>query len=256
MSRTPSHAHGAAAPAAAPASPAKAAAPARPAAPAPPAKRSANDFLTKRNLILGGSVVAALAVAIALFTWKPWQPEPPRLNSEPFAIAKFGATSAFNDLPFSQQREYMDILDETEKDLLEDYKAGKLTDHEYRRALQLGWYDKHLDRAENYAMLAPARRPAYLDKWARPKDNGKTEDDEEEKKDEKKSGRVGPRKPEDIKRDDSAEEADVKRWPADVRQKWADYRSALAARKQYWKDQQEKAAEATATSAPKPDTGG
>ncbi len=257
MSRTPSHAH---APSGASDGPAPAATkpPAAVKAGSPPAgaKAGVNDLLTKRNLILGGSVAVALALVIALWAWKPWQPEPPRLNSEPYLIAKFGVSGAFDDLPFPQQREYMDILDETEKDLLADYKEGKLSDQEYRRALQLGWYDKHLDRAENYAALSPAKRPAYLDKWARPDDQGKSEDDVEEKNDGKKSERVGPRKAEDIKRDDSTEDADVRGWPADVRQRWIDYRTALKARKQYWKDLQEKASDTAVSGQSNQNAGG
>jgi hypothetical protein len=254
MSRTPSHAHGAGPSPASPAKPAtpvKAGPPATPAAPG--AKAPASALLTKQNLIIGGAVAVVLALVITLWAWKPWQPSPPRLNSEPYVIAKYGASSAFNSLPFAQQREYMDILDETEKDLLEDYKAGKLSDTEYRRALQLGWYDKHLDRAENYAgMSSPAKRLAYLDRWAKPKKKGGEGDDEEE---EEKPGRVGPRKAEDIKRDDSTEASDVRGWPADVRQRWMEYRSALATRKQYWKDQ-EAAAEAATGAALKPDADG
>jgi hypothetical protein len=251
MSRTPAFGHAGAGGAAgqkpapgAPAKPVAAAPPAGPAAPAP--------LVTRRIALAAGAVVASLLV-LALVLWKPWASPPPRLNSDPHIIAKFAAGGSFDDLPFPQQREYMDILDDKDDALLAAYKDGRLTDQQYRRALQLGWYDKQLDRMENYFERPPGQRNAYLDKFARPKKKGDgKKDDEEEESDD-----LSPLKAEEIDRDDSTEERDIQKWPSDVRQKWVEYRQALAARKQYWKDQ-EKAAEAAAapTGSATPTNGG
>src|SRR5687767_1551665 len=50
------------------------------------------NYFSKRNLVLGGSALAAVVVLIGLMVWRPWQPEPPRLNEQPYKIAQFAAT--------------------------------------------------------------------------------------------------------------------------------------------------------------------
>ena len=54
--------------------------------------------------------------------------------------------------------------DEKDKRVEEAYDQGMLTDQEYRRALQLGWYGEHLKKMDNYLSKPPQHRAAYLDK--------------------------------------------------------------------------------------------
>ena len=208
-----------------------------------PAAKGKPDYFSKRNLIIGGSSAGALLLLIVLFTWRPWDPAPPRLNEQPYKIAQFAATSAMDRLPWAQQREYMDVLNAKDEALVTAYKDGKLTDVQYRRALQLGWYDKHLDRMDKFFERPPQFRQQYIDEKVLgkkmkkagmpvPGKNGKPK----KEKDTEKSDDASPLKPEEIDRDDSTEEQDIKKWPADVRQKWLDYRAAVAQRKDAFKE--------------------
>jgi hypothetical protein len=180
---------------------------------------------------------------VALLIWRPWNPAPPRLNEQPYKIAKFAASSSMDRLPWSQQREYMDILADKDNALLEAYKQGKLSDTEYRRALQLGWYDKHLDRMDKYFNRPPMMRTMYIDekvlgKKVKKNHPGVVAPGKKPKppKDEEKSDDLSPLKAEEIDRDNSTEEQDIKKWPPDVRSRWSEYRTALAARKEFFKE--------------------
>jgi hypothetical protein len=186
---------------------------------------------------------------VVLLVWKPWAPTPPRLNEDPALIAKFAVSANMDDLPFSQQRQFMELLDEKDERVLEAYEQGMLNDQEFRRALQLEWYGEHLKKMDNYHSKPPSQRAAYLDKQVEKKRKKKSKSKDEE------TDSKSPLKADEIERDDSTEEQDIKRWPADVRQKWMEYRTAWSNRKQYWKDLNDqkkeaaKAAEAAATPA-------
>lgn len=240
MSRTSNHAVGAPKPAGATPGTARTTA-------APPAPGAANTAsapaaaTSRRNLIAGGVAVGVVALLVTLFTWRPWAPEPPRLNDDPAAIAKFAVTDELHNLPFSMQRQYMELLDDKDERIEEAYEQGLLDDQEFRRALQLEWYGEHLKKMDNFFSKVPTMRAAYLDKQVDKKRKKKAKN--KDKPEDATSALTAA----DIDRDDSTEEQDVKRWPDDVRQKWAAYREAYAARKQYWKDmekQQEAAREA------------
>lgn len=262
MSRTPAQAGGPGATpgAAKPAAPRPAAA--KPGAPAPvtakpgapaaaaPAKAptGAAAYLTKPNLIKYGSIAGGIVVLVGLLIWKPWLPSAPRLNEPVATIARFAASSSLNRLTFDHQRQYMELLDEKDDGVVEAYEQGKLTDQEFRRALQLGWYGEHLKKMDNFYSKPPTLRAMYLDKQVDKKRKKKNKEKSEDKPDSKAALTA-----DEIERDDSTEEQDIKRWPADVRQRWNDYRTAWAARKQYWKDlkdqQKDKAAEEAAKGA-------
>jgi hypothetical protein len=252
MSRTPSHPAGAARtggkpiPPGQPATPGKAAAAPAPvpakgsaapvkgaAAPAaiPPKPAGLRAQVTRRQMVMGGGAAAGVALLVALFVWKPWSPTPPRLNEDPAVIAKWAATSRLHRLPFDQQRQFMELLDEKDKRVEEAYEQGMLTDQEFRRALQLGWYGEHLRKMDNFFEKPPTLRALYLDKQVDKKIRKKRKQKDQPKPDGKSALTS-----EEIDRDDSTEEQDVERWPAEVRQRWADYRAAFASRKQYWKD--------------------
>ena len=270
MSRTPSHAAGGspqgakpmARPAAtrpqptatahAPAAPAAAAtsAKASPAAPAVPAKsaQSFSEYLKKPEVRKYGSIAVGVLLLVGLFVWHPWSPRPPRLNEDPAVIARYSAAH-IQGLPFDHQRQFMELLDEKDKRVEEAYEQGQLSDQEFRRALQLAWYGEHLKKMDNFFSKPPSLRLMYLDKQVEKKRKKKLKNKDEPKPDDK-----APLKADEIDRDDSTEEADIKRWPPDVRQRWTEYRAAFAARKQYLKDQkdQHKAAQETAKTNPAP----
>lgn len=192
---------------------------------------------SRRNLYLGvGAGVAVLAVAaVALALWRPWADPVPRLNDEPVKIARFAAGSDFTDLPFDKQRLYMDILRDKEDALEAAYDQRQLTDDEFRKALQVAWYDKELNRMEKFHKTPEAQRQAYLDEVI-DKKKGKDKDDKAGKP---KPANLGPLSAKDIDRDDSEEEAHVASWPDDVQQQWRQYRQALKDRKAQLKAEKE-----------------
>jgi hypothetical protein len=214
---------------------AAAAAPAPGAPAATPTKglNSVAAYLKKPDVVKYGSAAVGLALVVALLVWKPWNPTPPRLNEDPAKIAKFAA-SHLNTLPFEHQRQLMEVLDEKDERVVEAYEQGTLSDQEFRRVLQLEWYGEHLKKMDKFYAKPPQLRAMYLDSQVDKKHKKKIKEKHEPKPDAK-----SPVKAEEITRDDSTEEQDIKKWPADVRQRWADYRAALASRKQYWKDQKE-----------------
>ena len=227
----PASAQPAPAPAAKLATPAKPSAAPHPAAPpASPAAARPAWWQNRQNQVIAGSALG-LVLLVALFVWRPWSPDAPRLNSDPGVIAKFAASSAMRRIPFEQQRQYMDVLDEKDKAVEKAYDEGRLTDQEYRRALQLAWYGDHLKKMDKFFAKPPTLRLAYLDSQV-------------DKKIRKKKKNKGGPKPDDssaltseeIDRDDSTEAEDIKSWPGDVQQRWNEYRSAYASRKQFWKD--------------------
>jgi hypothetical protein len=206
-----------------------------PAAGATPAKPGASiaAYLRKPGVIKYGSAIAGVVLVIVLLVWRPWVPTPPRLNEDPAKIAKFAA-SHLNTVPFEHQRQLMEVLDEKDQRVVEAYEQGMLSDQEFRRVLQLEWYGEHLKKMDKFYAKPPQLRALYLDSQI-----DKNHKKKAKKKHEPKPDAKSPVKAEEIDRDDSTEEQDIKKWPADVRQRWADYRAAVASRKQYWKDQKE-----------------
>jgi hypothetical protein len=193
-----------------------------------PATRLA-AHLTRRNLIIGGSAAAAVLL-IGLVVWKPWAPNPPRLNSDPGVIAKFAASSSMRRLPFDQQRQYMEILDEKHDAVEKAYDDGRLSDQEFRRALQLAWYGEHLKKMDKFFSKPPTLQMAYLDSQVDKKIRRKKKNKAD------KPDSASALTTEEIDRDDSTEDQDIKGWPSDVRERWSSYRAAYASRKQFWKD--------------------
>ena len=157
--------HGPARTAAAPAATGAAPPHAAPANASPPAHPTSGPpgLATRRNLIIGGSA-AGVVLLVALFAWRPWAPTPPRLNEDPAVIARWAASSKLHRLPFDQQRQYMELIDEKDKRVEEAYEQGLLSDQEFRRSLQLGWYGEHLKKMDNFFSKAPTLRALYLDK--------------------------------------------------------------------------------------------
>lgn len=191
-------------------------------------------YLTPRNLKIGIPIAAAVVVLTVLFVWQPWTVNAPRLNEPVAVIAKFAASSSLKRLPFDQQRQYLDLLDEKDEGVMEAYEAGKLTDQEYRRALQLAWYGDHLKKMDKFYSKPPSMRAVFLDSQVEKQHKKKDRNKHEPKPDPKAALSA-----DEIKRDDTTEEQDIATWPADVRQRWTDYRNAYASRKQFWKDYRE-----------------
>ena len=225
-----------AAPAAARTSPATAtAAPSSAAKPKPDESRKPAESRRAKLIALGAGAAVVITLGVLLCVRLFGTVEAPRLNSEPYVIGKFTATRDFGRLDFAKQWQYYELMDDKEDALKTAYAEGKLTDDEYRTARQAAWYGKHLGRMKNYFDKPPGReRDAYLDKQVLKK----YDDDKNGKGDGKSSAATDTKSPltaDEIKRDDSEEEADVSAWPPDVRAKWDQYRAAYRARKDIYK---------------------
>ena len=196
--------------------------PAAGAAPAPASK----PWIDPKLLYGGIAGVVVVLLAIVLLVWKPWKAEPPRLNEEPWKIAKFVSTPDFKKLPFERQYSYMYVLDDKEPAIAQAYTEKKLNDTEYAAALQAAYLGKHLKRARNYAEKGTARaRELYLDKLI-----------EKKKKADKKTKATEPADAEEIKRDDTEEQETINTWPTEIQAQWTAYRMALKGRKETQKE--------------------
>jgi hypothetical protein len=184
----------------------------------------------------GAAGVLAIVVVAALLVWKPWKSEPPRLNDEPYKIAKFAISPEFKKLEFERQFTYMELLDDKEDAVAQAYKDHLLNDDEYARTLQVAYLGKHMKRARNFAeKTTPRAREAYLDKLIE-----KKEKNDAAEKAAAKANKTKALTAEEIKRDDTGEEETINAWPADAVATWTTYRTALKARKDQLKDQEER----------------
>jgi hypothetical protein len=213
---------------------------------APPTAAATPGAPVNRKLLYGGIAGGVLlALVIALLVWKPWITEPPRLNEEPWKIARFVTLPEFKKLPFERQFTYMELLDDKEDAIAQAYNEKKLDDQQYAAALQAAYLGKHMKRARNYAEKGtPRAREAYLDKILdKKKKGGGTA--------KPKSKGTEPADADEIKRDDSEEQETINRWPTDAQAQWTAYRMALKSRKDQLKEQKEQR-EAAATQSTKP----
>jgi hypothetical protein len=103
------------------------------------------------------------------------------------------------------------------------FEAGQITETEYRNALQLAWFGKHLNRVDKYSAQGGPQKQAYLDELIVKKLN----EDEAEKRNPK------PPKENDISGNPSAveERAQIDKWPAEARERWYQYQKAYKDRK-------------------------
>ena len=224
--------------------------------PASPQRRTAMPFSNddprrQQKILIAGIGGFALVVAFAvLLIFQPWRTRVPRLNDEPARIAQLASSSDFDKLPFSQREVYMKVMDQKKAQIEQAYASGKLSDDEFRKALEAAHLGQQLDHMKKYYSHPPGRaREAYLDKIINKKEKKVTslKKNPTLKKDKKADA---------IPRDDSEEDAEVNSWPADVRAQYMQFRQALADRKKLHKDLKHAAEPATQKSSTQPATGG
>ena len=183
--------------------------------------------------ILAGVIVVVVASATIYYLanrrQKPIDPTP-RLNAPVEEIAKFVSTREFIKLPFESQRRIMEVLDDREAELDRAYLDKKLVAHEYRRALEYGWFGKQIPRMEKYHSLRSAEQVTYIDERLDKKEDKGRKD--------KKGGGGGGGDADstsseiDVKRDEDTEKDIPKSWPPEWREKWKKYREALKDRRE------------------------
>jgi hypothetical protein len=193
---------------------------------------SKNDPKRQHTILVAGvGGVALIAALVLLFVFRPWQPAaPPRLNDEPAKLAQLVASPAFDKLPFDQREVYMKVIDRKKSQMTQAYSAGRITDDEYRKALQAAHLGKRLDEMHKYFSRPAGRaREAYLDKMI--------------DKDAKQKAALSrdptarkEKKEEKIPRDSSDEEAEINRWPPEIRAQYGQFKASLNDRRKLYKE--------------------
>jgi hypothetical protein len=207
---------------------------AAPAAPAAPVR-------TKNWLLIGGGAAALVIVVTALIIWQKVT-APPRLNDSTLEITKFAASARFDKLPFSEQKKFMFKLEERKDEVKSAYHAGKLDEVEFRTAKELAWFGDWLGKMDEYYAKPPGQqRQLYLERLVAKR----------EKKDDNDNKKPSSKKPADehklpkVERDESSETIRPESWPAEDKQRWLQFRSALSEVKDA-QDKAEKAAKEAA----------
>lgn len=160
------------------------------------------------------------AIVLALLGW--WlfgylTSEEPRLNDNAVVLTRFIHSRSFEKLPYDKQRQFYKVLDDRDQEIDQAFRDKRLSESEYRSALEAAWLGKHINRVEKYYSIPPGQgRVQYIHKLL-------------DKKEKKK-----PDGANEIKADETAAEMVVANWPPSVRQQWetfhGEYRKEKKAR--------------------------
>jgi hypothetical protein len=210
--------------------------PAKPSVPAT-AKRQVLPFgredpkRRQKLLLISIGAIALAGALVLILVFHPWTPyEPPRLDDEPFKLAKLASSPDFQKLPFDQREVYMKMMDKKKDKIEQAYASGKLTDTEYRKALEAAYLGKRLDEMQKYFSKPQGRiREAYLDKLFEKQD--KKRDTLAKNPTAKKE-----KKEDQIPRDKSDEEVQINNWPPEVIAQYTQFKQALADRKKVYRE--------------------
>ncbi|MGE5609163.1 MAG: hypothetical protein ACM359_07905 [Bacillota bacterium] len=176
----------------------------------------------QRSLIIGVSVGIVVIGAIAALLWSKGSDETPRLNADTVSLAKFASTDQYTKLPFDKQRLYMKVLEDRDdnNELKKAFAAGRLTEAEYRTALQEAWLGQQLKRSERFTSLPAPARALYISELLNKKAKDKAKDNKNS------SGSSKRDAADEVKRDDTLEKMRIAAWPPEVRMQWEEYRRA------------------------------
>src|SRR5205814_121025 len=189
----------------------------------------------KQILMLCWVGVAVALLIAAWWTWQKFKPQAPRLNDPIAKIVPYVVSPTFDTLMFDQQFQWMKELEQRNERVKKDqkqppqeldnaFKEGRISETDYRGALQLAWFGKHLGRVERYFAQSGAQRQAYLDELIIKK--LKEEADI-------RSGKIKPKDAEEISGNPSAveEKARIDKWPPEARDRWYQCQKAYKERK-------------------------
>jgi hypothetical protein len=176
-----------------------------------PANPTSSVIPQRRPWLLIGMISVIALVGIVWAILALLGPDTPRLNDNAVVLTKYIRSGKFDALPFDQQRQFYKILDDRGEELDQAYRDKRLSESEYRDALEAAWLGKHINRVEKYFSLPPGQaRVAYLQRLA----------DKKERKSLKASDAS------DIDADETAAELKVEKWPPAVRQQWDQFHTA------------------------------
>jgi hypothetical protein len=189
-------------------------------APAPSSSPPTNAPGRRRRIVaIGVACVLALVLGIVVIAAVRGE-SVPRLNENAVVLTKFLTSGRFDQLPFEQQRQFYKVLDDRDAELDQAYTSKRLTESEYRAALEAAWLGKHINRIEKYFALPPGQaRTTYLNKLV---------DKKERKKTKSPSAAKGP---DEIDADETAAELKVEKWPDPIRTQWKTFHDAYRAHK-------------------------
>ena len=185
---------------------------------------------SSRLLLVIGVIVLALACVGAIAYFASTRGDGvPRLNSDTPALVKFINTDKYLKLPFDRQALYMKVIeDRSDNDELDKaFLTQKISEAEFRNALQEAWLGEQLKRAEKYANLpVGSPRAEFIA-------------DLIQRKEEKKAlalrnpNKVKPTtEADEIKRDATLEQIRINQWPEPVRLQWANFSKAYRDQKE------------------------
>jgi hypothetical protein len=190
--------------------------------------------ITKKQILVLCYIAGAIVLVVAAWLiWKKTRPELPRLDAPTPQLVRYTMSEDFQKQPFDMQAQFMKQLDARNerdktdpnkgKEIDKAFASGQINETEYRYALQLAWFGKHLDRVDKYFSQGGPQRVAYVDELVFKKLN----EDEEEKR------RPKPPKENDISGNPSAleEKARIDKWPPEVRERWYQFQREYSIRK-------------------------
>ena len=200
----------------------------------PQGKASAGKTpITKKQIQILCGVAGGIALIVgAWFVWQRTRMQMPRMDAPTPVLAKYVMTDHFRQQPFDMQVQFMKQLEvRNEKDKKELDKAfaeGRITETEYRAALQMAWFGKHLTRVDKYSAQTGSQRQAYLDELIIKSLNEKDQE------------KIHPKPPKenDISGNPSTaeERAQIESWPAEAKERWYQFEKDYKARKKKIED--------------------
>jgi hypothetical protein len=180
---------------------------------------SSSGVTEKRRMWIG--IAGGGAVALTLVVWGLISivgGGEPRLNENSVVLTRFIRSGDFDELPYEKQRQFYKVLDDRKDEIDQLYKDRRLSEAEYRTALEAAWLGKHINRVEKYYSLPPgAARDGYIDKLLDKKAKKGTDADDDE--------------PGKIKTDETAAELKVETWPPAVREQWKTFHATYSREK-------------------------
>jgi len=168
--------------------------------------------------VAAGVVVLGAIGGLALRARTPVEP---RLNDATAVLAKFVASTTFEQMPYEKQRMYYKVLDDRGKEIDQAYKVEHLTETEYRCALDAAWMGKHINRVEKYMAKSPMARTQYIDELLK----------KNARKDAQRATNKKPDAADQLEADEAAAEQRVDSWPPTVRAEWKQFHEAYRAEK-------------------------
>ncbi|HEV8290353.1 MAG TPA: hypothetical protein VGP94_00450 [Tepidisphaeraceae bacterium] len=184
--------------------------------------------ITKKQILILCGIVGGIAVVVAAwFIWQKTRPQMPRMDAPTPVLARYVMTEDFEKQPFDMQVQFMKQLDvrneKDKKELDKAFSEGRISETEYRNALQMAWFGKHLTRVDKYFAAAGPQRVAYLDELALKK----IMEDEQDK--------LHPKPPKEMdfsgNPSEPEERARIDKWPAEARERWYQFEKEYKARK-------------------------